>query len=191
MVEQLINNISSMNNAELIGLAKNRFLPVSLQLAIAKQPYRRAHIYLCENAGLSKKARDYLYSDECNRGYTNKSTLISFGHYNNEPEKIAEFYNTHGRQMYNRSPWRANHCFLRANWYANTESSTPSETLNRIYDEQFNKQSHSARDYSRNYALKDLARHKNCDLPLAIKLSTCGNPTVERAAFDKIVELSK
>ena len=82
MSAQLINNIPNMTNPELIGLAKNRFMPASVQLAIAKNSYRRAHMYLCENAGLDKKTRDYLYSDECNRGYVNKSTLICYGHYN-------------------------------------------------------------------------------------------------------------
>lgn len=193
MVAQLINNIPNMNNPELIGLAKNRFLPASVQLAVAKNPYRRAHMYLCENAGLHKTTRDYLYSDECNRGYVNKSTLISFGHYNDEPEKIAEFYESHGAQMYSRSAWRANQCFLRANWYSNKPSNTPSEVLNKIYNNHLakGKRSDSHYHYHHNYALKDIAKHQNCDLPLAIKLSTCGNPEVERSAFDKIVQLSK
>ena len=193
MSTQLINNIPNMTNPELIGLAKNRFLPPSVQMAIAKNHYRRAHMYLCENAGLAKSVRDYLYSDECNRGYVNKSTLITHGHYNAEPEKIIEFYKSHGAMMDNRSPWRANACFLRGSWYTRGQSNTPSEVLNMIYND------HLAKDKRRdnhhhwhyNYALKDLAQHANCDLPLAIKLSTCGHSDVERVAFDKIVQLSK
>lgn len=193
MSTQLINNIRNMTNPELIGLAKNRFLPASVQMAIAKAPYRRAHMYLCENAGLAKDVRDYLYSDQCNRGYVNKSTLICFGHYNDEPEKIIQFYKSHGSQMYNRSPWRANQCFLRANWYTNRRSNTPSEVLNSIYNDHLakNKRLDNHHHWHYNYALKDLAAHQNCDLPLAIKLSTCGNSDVEKLAFDKIVQLSK
>ena len=193
MSTQLVNNIPNMTNPELIGLAKNRFLPASVQMAIAKYHYRRAHMYLCENAGLYKGVRDYLYSDECNRGYVNKSTLISSGHYNDEPQKITEFYKSHGAMMYNRSPWRANHCFLRANWYTNRRSNTPSEVLNMIYNDHLAKgkrvDSHH-HHWHYNYALKDLAQHQNCDLPLAIKLSTCGNSEVESLAFKKIVQLS-
>jgi len=192
MSTQLINNIPNMNNPELIGLAKNRFLPASVQMAIAKASYRRAHMYLCENTGLAKDVRDYLYSDQCNRGYVNKSTLICHGHYNDEPEKIAQFYESHGTQMYSRSPWRANHCFLRANWYTNTQSNTPPEVLNKIYNNHIAKPARHGNDYWQyNYALKDLAQHQNCDLPLAIKLSTCGNSDVEKLAFAKIVQLSK
>ncbi len=193
MVAKLINNISNMNNPELIGLAKNRFLPSDVQMAIAKNHYRRAHMYLCENTGLDKKVRDYLYSDQCNRGYVNKSTLICYGHYNDEPEKIAEFYESHGSQMYSRSPWRANHCFLRANWYTNRRSNTPSEVLNKIYDNHLamGKRSGGHQYYHYSYAMKDIAQHQNCDLPLAIKLSTCGISDVEKLAFDKIVELSR
>ena len=193
MSTQLINNIPNMTNPELIGLAKNRFLPASVQMAIAKAPYRRAHMYLCENAGLAKDVRDYLYSDQCNRGYVNKSTLICFGHYNDEPEKIIQFYKSHGSQMYNRSPWRANQCFLRANWYTNRQSNTPSEVLNSIYNDHLarHKRVDNHHHWHYNYALKDLAAHQNCDLPLAIKLSTCGNSDVEKLAFEKIVQLSK
>ena len=193
MVAQLINNIPHMTNPELIGLAKNRFLPASVQMAIAKNHYRRAHMYLCENDGLDKRVRDYLYSDQCNRGYVNKSTLICYGHYNDEPEKIVQFYESHGSQMYNRSPWRANQTFLRPNWHTTRRSNTPSEILNRIYDDHLVKHKRSDNGYGwhYNYALKDLAGHHNCDLPLAIKLSTCGNSDVERVAFDKIVQLSR
>lgn len=195
MSTQLINNIPHMTNPELIGLAKNRFLPASVQMAIAKAPYRRAHMYLCENAGLAKDVRDYLYSDQCNRGYVNKSTLICHGHYNDEPEKITQFYKSHGSQMYSRSPWRANQCFLRANWYTNRRSNTPSEVLHMIHDNHLarhakhDRGTHNYWHYS--YAMKDMAQHQNCDLPLAIKLSTCGNSDIEKLAFDRIVQLSK
>ena len=193
MSAQLINNIPNMTNPELIGLAKNRFLPASVQMAIAKNHYRRAHIYLCENAGLAKNVRDYLYSDHCNRGYVNKSTLISYGHYSDEPEKIIQFYESHGALMYSRSPWRANHCFLRSGWYSRKRSNTPSVVLNKIYDNHIAiyKDSPGHTQWHYNYAMKDIAQHQNCDLPLAIKLSTCGNSDVERLAFDKIVELSR
>jgi hypothetical protein len=65
--------------------------------------------------------------------------------------------------------------------------------LNRIYNDHLAKGKRADNGYGwhYNYALKDLASHQNCDLPLAIKLSTCGNSDVEKLAFDKIVQLSK
>ena len=60
MSAQLANNIYKMRNEEVIGLAKNRWLPANVQLAIAKHHYARAHWYLAENSGLAKEARDYL-----------------------------------------------------------------------------------------------------------------------------------
>lgn len=197
MFNQLADNICNMRNDEIIGLAKNRFLPAEVMMAIAKFHYRRAHMYLCENKGLDKKTRDYLWSDACNRGYSNKCELLLHGHYRDEPEKYLELYNSHGNQMYSRSPWRANSCFIRGGWYNDTRSYTPAELLNRIYDERFagkgilGPSSHSYYSHNLGYALRDMAQHVNCDLPLAIKLSTCGKPEVEKLAFQKIVELSK
>ena len=199
MIEQLVENVPNMTNPELIGLAKNRFMPEPVQMAIARHYYRRAHMYLCENTGLANSVRDYLYSDECNRGYVNKATLVANGHYNNQPEQIEKLYNTHGNRIFSQSPWRANQCFIRGGYWNNTTLNTSSKLLNKIYDERFARhKSEVARRGATSYyahnlswGMKDMAKHPNCDLSLAIKLSTCGDSNVEKLAFQKIVELSK
>jgi hypothetical protein len=45
----LADNVFQMTNAELIGLAKNRFLDYETQDKIALNPYKRAHMYLIDN----------------------------------------------------------------------------------------------------------------------------------------------
>ena len=79
----LADNVFQMTNAELIGLAKNRFLDYETQDKIALNPYKRAHMYLIENTGLCSTARDILWNKP---GYVNKFDLISQGHYKDQPE---------------------------------------------------------------------------------------------------------
>ena len=74
---------------------------------------------------------------------------------------------------------------------------TPPELLNKIYDTYFSKKlaieyraPHSFYDYASGYRQRAFAAHPNCDLELAIKVSTCGEPNAEKEAFKKIVELS-
>ena len=198
MSKQLADNIPKMRNDEIIGLAKNRWLPSEVQLAIAKYSYTRAHTYLAENEGLSKEARDYLWSDACNRGYSLKATMLSYGQYDStEADKYRELYERYP-SMWSRSTWRASAAFFGQYWYHNSlkVNNTPSDLLNRIYDERYDPKSVEARmkgswGYSSpRYELERLARHKNVDLELAIKLSQCGIDTVQKFGFKKIVELS-
>ena len=198
MSSTLVDNINAMNNAELIGLAKNRFLPKELQMAIAKNKYTRAHWYLAENEGLNKEVRDYLWSDECNRGYSIKTTMIMSGQYHNEPEKYRELYERYP-SMWARSSWRASSAFFGRYWYKRqlNSSQTPSDLLNKIYDERYNPKTAAAASrgcsgyYNPRYELERLAQHRNIDLELAIKLSQCGVESVQKLGFAKIVELSQ
>ena len=140
----LIKNINQMTNPELIGLAKNRFLPGDLQMAIAKTYYRRAHSYLAENSGLATEVRDWMYSDECNRGYSLKLELMLAGHYLNEPEKYEEVYERY-RSSWSRSSWRFAAAFFGNRWVHRVKtipSPTSSELLNRIYDEKYDPKLH-------------------------------------------------
>ncbi len=194
MSERLANNIYKMRNDEVIGLAKNRWLPKSVQMAIAKHPYTRAHWYLAENDGLDEEVRDYLWSDECNRGYSIKTMMISHGQYRNSPEKYRELYERYP-SMWTRSSWRASSAFFGHYWYRNKMGSaaTPPDLLNRIYDEKYDPKlaketSHG--HYHPRYELERLAKHNNVDLKLAIKLSQCGIDSVQSLGFAKIVELS-
>jgi len=196
-----------MRNEEIIGLAKNRWLPKNVQVAIAKHHYARAHCYLAENEGLDKEARDYLWSDECNKGYALKSTMISYGQYNGEPEKYWELYERYPG-AWTRSAWRMSQAFFGNYWYSRrgtVPNETPVELLHRIYDDRFDPRKHSTADSSNyqygshpryhlerlaRYHLERLAKHPNIDLELAIKLSQCGIDSVQRLGFNKIVELS-
>ena len=198
MSKQLTDNIPKMRNDEIIGLAKNRWLPSEVQLAIAKYSYARAHMYLAENEGLARDVRDYLWSDECNRGYKLKATMLCYGQYDStEADKYRELYERYP-SMWSRSTWRASAAFFGHYWYNNglQTNNTPPDLLNRIYDERYDPRSVSTRmkggwGYSSpRYELERLAKHKNVDLELAIKLSQCGIDTVQKIGFQKIVELS-
>jgi len=200
MSRQLIDNIHKMRNDEIIGLAKNRWLPGSVQMAIAKWHYTRAHCYLAQNDGLTEQVRDYLWSDECNKGYTLKTTMIQQGHFINEPEKYWELYEKYPG-AWSRSGWRMSQAFFGGYWYRHQRqnSATPSDLLNKIYDDRYDPRKFSM-DANKNnnyyygshprYQLENMAKHPNLDLPLAIKLSQCGLDSVQRLGFAKIVELS-
>ena len=196
-MSKLLNNIHKMNNAELIGLSKNRWLPTDIQCAIAKTGYNRAQWYLAKNEGLSSEARDYMWSDECNRGYSLKTTLLSHGHYVNDPDKYWELYERYPR-AWNRSPYRMVYAFFGSPYYLykrlQVQSGTPSDLLNEIYDKRYantlNVPEGALMNYNTKYELRTLAKHSNVDLPLAIKLSQCGLEEVQKLGFQKIVELS-
>jgi hypothetical protein len=189
----MIDQIHLMTNEELIGLAKNRFLPGDLQMAIAKHPYARSNLYLAENSGLHRKVRDYLWSDDCNRGYVVKSNLISHGHYMDEPEKYWEIYNRYP-VIWQKSGWRATSAFLGTYNYRTTGwVATPADLLEEIYSHHLNPKIYEFEAWSRFTrisSLLSLTTHPNCSLKLAIQLSTCGLSKVEQSAFKKIVELS-
>lgn len=136
-MKELINNIYQMTNPELIGLAKNRFLPEAVQVAVVKTGYDRAANYLCENAGLQPKTKEILWNLG---GYVKKCTLLTYGHYMGNPEKYVELYNQHADTMRTRSPWRLSRTFLTASrWWGHghfemTErTGCPAEIIEDIY----------------------------------------------------------
>tara|TARA_B100001094_G_scaffold317885_1_gene360801 strand:- start:441 stop:1070 length:630 start_codon:yes stop_codon:yes gene_type:complete len=209
MPKQLIDNIRNMRNDELIGLAKNRFIPEGLQLALVDATYRTAHRYLIENSGLTARARDLLWSDRVNSGYTYKSSLIAYGHYRDDIDKYWELFDRYPSAWY-RSSWRMMNTFLYARfpssepvfWWKEKglhcgANQTPPELLNKIYDTYFSRKiandyrgANGFYDYGSRHRQMSFVRHPNCDLELAIKVSTCGEPEAERLGFQKIVELS-
>jgi len=106
----LADNIFQMSNAELIGLAKNRFIDTQTQTAIARNRYTRAHLYLVTNSGLCTEARDILWNK---KGYVNKFDLVAQGHYRDQPEKYTELYDGYAKQATSRgSFWRVSRAFL-------------------------------------------------------------------------------
>jgi hypothetical protein len=207
MSNPLLDNIRNMRNDELVGLAKNRFLPEDLQLALIDVPYRTGHNWLMENAGLTAKARDMLWSDRTNSGYVYKTMLITYGHYRDDIDKYWELFDRYP-SAWSRSTWRMMNTFVYAreenqNWWWKDKglkagaNYTPPELLNKIYDTYFSKKlandyraPMSFYDYSSDYRHKAFAAHPNCDLELAIKVSTCEHSEAEKRAFEKIVELS-
>jgi len=193
MSKVLANNVYKMRNEELIGLAKNRFLPANVQLAIAKFGYRRAHEYLTYNQGLDKKTRDYLWSDECNKGYVLKAALLSYGHYTDDPSKYWDLY-TRYPSAWSRSPWRMSQAFFGGYLYGGLpDGGPPSDLLNKIYDDRLSDRlPNLPNDFGGSkYQLNRLAQNPNVDLVLAIKLSQRPEENIRRLGFAKIVELSK
>jgi len=137
-VSQLARNVHRMENAELIGLAKNRFLDSATQLKIAEHRYRRAKWYLAENPGLCIEARDHLWSL---RGYTFKTELLSAGHYAGQPEYYRELYKEYSSAIRERSRWRMFRAFIGGNGWSRTgygplpgPLGTPPEILEDIYE---------------------------------------------------------
>lgn len=195
-IESLINNIYRMHNDELIGLAKNRFLPDEVQLALVKHPYARAKLYLAQNPGLSKECRDELWSDRTNKGYTLKGELISHGHFKHEPDKYRELYDRYP-SAWTRSFWRMKKAFFGTSYSwrgcENGADYTPSDLLHKIYDRFYSSDRLGPKNFSgwsRRTDVLRLLKTKTCDINLAIKISTESDPEIRSHAFEKIVELS-
>ena len=171
-MSKLTRHVLQMTNTELNGLAKNRFLPADLQMAIART--------------------GYLWDDQP-RAHVLKAQMIMAGHYVDQPEKYIELYDRFPA-LWNHSHYRAVSTFIGGySWYGQGAKSSPTILLNRCYEDHIDPKRHPPADYnaySRRHALSHLAAHSNCDLMLAIKLSTCGISEVEKLAFQKIVELS-
>ena len=194
MSKELIDNIYRMSNPEIIGLAKNRFLPPELQMEIARHPYRLGQEHLSDNPELDKQVIEHLWSDECNRGYVFKTNMMISGALDDQPEKFWECYRRYP-VMWSKSRWRAMRAFLGLySWYQRqTSMGTPSDLLQEIYSTHFDPKVYSAlshEGYTYRTALRKMAEHSNCDLALAIKLSMSEHEDVRSAAFKKIVQLS-
>lgn len=191
-MSKLTRHVLQMTNSELNGLAKNRFIPADLQMAIARTGYKVAREHLSYNHGLDKTVRDYLWDDQP-RAYIIKSLMIQSGHYKSEPEKYVELYERYP-QIWKNSHYRAMATFIGGySWYGDGAKHSPTSLLNRAYDDYLDPKKHVVHEYSsygRRHSLKCLAEHPNCDLKLAIKLSTCAIGDIEKLAFQKIVLLS-
>jgi len=173
-MSQLAKNVFRMDNAELIGLAKNRFLDNETQIKIAEHPYRRAKTYLAENAGLCTAARDHLWSM---RGYVFKAALLSYGHYEGQDEFYHEMYNDHGDKMRYRSPWRLFRCFVGgfgptpSGWGNLTgPRACPPEILEDIYEKDVASK-HTPSDWNARSTLRGLLGNPNLSTDIVVKVS--------------------
>tara|TARA_B100001057_G_scaffold500534_1_gene616160 strand:- start:872 stop:1474 length:603 start_codon:yes stop_codon:yes gene_type:complete len=180
-MKELIDNINQMTNPELIGLAKNRYLPEEVQVAITKTGYDRAAIYLCENIGLKPKARDILWNLG---GYVKKCTLLSYGHYMDQSSKYTELYDQYATTIRNRSPWRISRTFLNATrwWghgYCETTSNTgcPPEIIEAIYKQDVLAKREGNRTSSFEYGSQPgymeryIIRNPNTPIDIIVKIS--------------------
>ena len=179
----LADNVFQMTNAELIGLAKNRFLDYETQDKIALNPYKRAHMYLIDNIGLCSTARDILWNKP---GYVNKFDLIAMGHYKGQNEKYHELYDNYVDKAWNRGgSYRVFRAFLGGYQYGGSYGTltgpegTPTSILDSLYDRIKNEKT---RGYGYDYYItgmaRALARHPNSSTETIVKLS-CSYPDQE------------
>ena len=179
----LADNVFQMTNAELIGLAKNRFLDYETQDKIALNSYKRAHMYLIENTGLCSTARDILWNKP---GYVNKFDLISQGHYKDQPEKYHELYDNYADKAFVRNGgYRVYRAFLGGYGYGMGygtlpgPSGTPTSILDKLYDRVVNEKTFSyGYDYYSKSMARALAQHPNASTETIVKLS-CSYPDQE------------
>ena len=176
----LADNVFQMTNAELIGLAKNRFLDYETQDKIALNPYKRAHMYLIENPGLCSTARDILWNKP---GYVNKFDLISQGHYKDQPEKYHELYDNYADKAFARNGgYRVYRAFLGGYGYGLSygalpgPSGTPTSILDDLYDRIKDERTRGyGYDYYTTSMARALAQHPNSSTETIVKLS-CSYP---------------
>ena len=179
----LADNVFQMTNAELIGLAKNRFLDYETQDKIALNPYKRAHMYLIENTGLCSTARDILWNK---KGYVNKFDLISQGHYKDQPEKYHELYDNYADKAFARNGgYRVYRAFLGGYGYGLSygalpgPSGTPTSILDDLYDRIKDENPRGyGYDYYNGSMARALAQHPNTSTETIVKLS-CSYPCQE------------
>ena len=192
----LLDNIHNMTNAELNGLAKNRYIPEDIQLAIESHPYRLAKQHLSWNYGITPRVVEKLWN---RKGFVLKCNLVSQGKYIGQPNKYRELYRDFGSRIMRGSMWRFNGVFLESNFYReNGARSTPSDVIDAIYDDfiSYKSQLRHAHNlayshYFFNNSMRKIVAHPNCTLETAIKISaTIEAPDIRKAAFEKVAELS-
>ena len=192
----LIDNIHNMTNAELNGLAKNRYIPEDIQLAIEAHPYRLAKQHLSWNQGITPRVAEKLWD---RKGFVLKCNLVSQGKYIDQPEKYRELHTDYGRRIMRGSMWRFQSVFLQSHRWESGADYTPSDIVDKIYDDLASDDSllggsSTGHGYSQYYfrnSMRKIVEHPNCSLETAVKISaTTEVPEVRKAAFDKIAKLS-
>tara|TARA_R110002020_G_scaffold19211_1_gene66737 strand:- start:315 stop:884 length:570 start_codon:yes stop_codon:yes gene_type:complete len=183
LADHIRNN--DLRNSELNALAKVRFIDEETQLAIAKQPYRRAKMHLASNENLSEDAREELWD---HRGFSLKSDLVAAGHYVDDPQRYYDLFRNHS---WGRSDWRLLRTFVRTqSWYCDKGArATPSDLLAEIYH-YFANTFKNNQWGSYDWQLVSFAKHPNCDLDLALLMSTSTVEKIRDAAIERIEKLT-
>tara|TARA_Y100001973_G_scaffold106309_1_gene183372 strand:- start:1718 stop:2266 length:549 start_codon:yes stop_codon:yes gene_type:complete len=182
-----------MTNAELNGLAKNRYIPEDIQLAIEAHPYRLAKQHLSWNEGITTRVAEKLWH---RKGFVLKCNLVAQGKYTGQPEKYRELYADHGSRLLRGSWWRFSSVFLSSPRFESGADYTPSDIIDKIYDSLISDDSplggsHGYSQYFFKNSMRKIVEHPNCSIETAVKISaTIEVPEVRKAAFDKIAKLS-
>ena len=170
-------NLGKMQNAELTGLAKNRFTDAETMLALSKQHYRLAKEYLANNENITPEAAQELWD---HRGYVFKAILLSKGSIKLKKTEYAEVYRKYFKNNH-RSSWRMQQAFLGGYYWQHDgqRSNTPPELLEEIYkDLPGDEQQHS-------YTLERFINHQNCPLNLALRISTMPDPPENQRYYQR------
>ena len=183
LADHIENN--ELRNSELNALAKVRFIDEETQLAIAKQPYRLAKAHLAANEGIADATKEELWN---HRGYVLKSDLVSAGHYVDDPQRYYDLFRNH---KWGRSDWRLLRTFVNTQgWYQDKGArATPSDLLAEIYH-YFTNTFKNNQWGSYDWQVVNFARHPNCDLDLALFMSTSTVEKIRDAAIARIEHLT-
>ena len=184
LADHIENN--DLRNSELSALAKVRFIDEEAQLAIAKQPYRLAKTHLASNENLCEAAREELWD---HRGYALKSDLVAAGHYVDDPQRYYDLFRSYS---WGRSSWRLLRTFVNTQgWYCGEGAkATPSDLLTEIYHYYTETSKGNQWSCYSDWDLVRFARHPNCDLDLALLMSSSSSERVRNAAIQRIEKLT-
>jgi len=176
------NNINAMHNAEVVGLAKNRFTDADTMLAISKHCYRLGKEYLAANPNLTQEAAKELYD---HRGYVFKSILLANGKIKLKKKEYTEVYRQYFKNN-RRSHWRMMQAFFGGYHYYHSPSesnnNTPKELLEEIYADL------PEDETMRSYTLERFINHQNCSLNLALRISTMPDPPKEKHYYHQSLD---
>ena len=186
-MSRLANYVDSMNNAELIGLAKNRFIDNDVQVKLAEHPYLRGRHYLSHNPSLCTEARDVLLNG---KSMAVKWNMVESGNLNDKPEDIRKVWEA-GKHRF-RQPWRITYTFVTG--YGGNKPNTPSDILEEIFHRfapnQVSYDNWNGGYYAKNVPLSIL-EHPNCPESIAVIASASNYERLKQAGFAALVRLKR
>ena len=182
------NNISNMNNSEVVALAKNRFTDEETQFAICRHWYKLGKSYLAQNPKLSPEVAQEMWN---HRGYVLKALMMSQGTIKLTPEVQTETYRQYFKGKRKRQ-YRMFEAFLSGYSYwsgVGGKNDTPPDLIEEIYDDYL---SESNTDDPSVYELRRFLKHQNCPQRVALKIATMKLPETYRGyhlgSFERLKE---